>query len=81
MSVDIAMPRPIDLAHVDTVRLSAEHGVLNLTEPNTSLAVGDKLEWIVGYGDTTVFLHDEVVATRGDRVEATWPVLARGRIK
>jgi D-serine deaminase-like pyridoxal phosphate-dependent protein len=81
MSVDIAMPRPVDLAHVDTVRLSAEHGVINLTEPNTSLAVGDRLEWIVGYGDTTVFLHDEVVATRGDRVEATWPVLARGRIK
>ena len=81
MSVDIAMPRPIDLDHVDTVRLSAEHGVVNLTEPNTSLAVGDRLEWIVGYGDTTVFLHDEVVATRGDRVETTWPVLARGRIK
>ncbi len=81
MSMDIATPRAIGLDHVDTVRLSAEHGVVNLTRPDSSLKVGDRLEWVVGYGDTTVFLHDEMVATRGDRVEATWPVLARGKIK
>ena len=81
MSMDIATPRAIDLENVEKVALSAEHGVVNLTQPNTALKVGDKLEWIVGYGDTTVFLHDEMVATRGDRVEATWPVLARGKIK
>ncbi len=81
MSIDIATPRPIGLEHVDTVKLSAEHGVVNLTQPDTTLKVGDKLEWIVGYGDTTVFLHDEMVATREGRVEATWPVLARGKIK
>ena len=81
MSMDIATPRPIGLEHVEKVALSAEHGVVTLSQPNTSLEVGDKLEWIVGYGDTTVFLHDEMVATRGDRVEATWPVLARGKIK
>ena len=81
MSMDIATPRPMGLDHVAKVALSAEHGVINLTQPNASLKVGDKLEWIVGYGDTTVFLHDEMVATRGDRVEATWPVLARGKIK
>ena len=81
MSMDIATPRPIGLENVEKVALSAEHGVVNLTQPNSSLKVGDKLEWIVGYGDTTVFLHDEMVATRGDRVEAIWPVLARGKIK
>ena len=81
MSMDIATPRPIGLENVEKVALSAEHGVVTLSQPNTSLEVGDKLEWIVGYGDTTVFLHDEMVATRGDRVEATWPVLARGKIK
>ena len=81
MSVDIATPRPMGLDHVAKVALSAEHGIVNLTEPNASLKVGDKIEWVVGYGDTTVFLHDEMVATRGDRVEATWPVLARGKIK
>ena len=81
MSIDIATPRPIGLENVDTVRLSAEHGVINLSQPNGALKVGDKLEWVVGYGDTTVFLHDEMVATRGERIEAIWPVLARGKIK
>ena len=81
MSIDIATPRPIGLENVEKIALSAEHGVVTLSQPNTSLEVGDKLEWVVGYGDTTVFLHDEMVATRGDRVEATWPVLARGKIK
>ena len=81
MSMDIATPRAMGLDHVAKVALSAEHGVVNLSEPNASLKVGDRLEWIVGYGDTTVFLHDEMVATRGDRVETIWPVLARGRIK
>ena len=81
MSMDIATPRAIGLDHVAKVALSAEHGVVTLSEPDTTLKVGDKLEWIVGYGDTTVFLHDEMVATRGDRVETIWPVLARGKIK
>ena len=81
LSTDTATPRPIGLRNVDSVRLSAEHGVVRLTRPDTSLAVGDKLEWIVGYGDTTVFLHDEMVATRADRVETIWPVRARGKIK
>ena len=81
MSVDIATPRLKDLEHVAKVALSAEHGIVNLSRPDSSIKVGDRLEWIIGYGDTTVFLHDEMVATRGDRVEATWPVLGRGKIK
>ena len=82
LSVDVAMPRPKDLTYVAEVHLSAEHGIINLTRPDdSSVKVGDKIEWIVGYGDTTVFLHDEMVATRGERVEATWPVLGRGKIK
>ena len=81
MSIDIAAPRPIGIAHVEDVRLSAEHGIVTLSRPDAETRVGDKLQWIVGYGDTTVFLHDEMAATRGERVEAIWPVLARGKIK
>jgi hypothetical protein len=36
---------------------------------------------VVGYGDTTVHLHEEIVAMRDGRIEAIWPVAARGRIK
>lgn len=80
MSVDMALPRPKDLAGVASVSLSAEHGRIELGEPSDRLRVGDKLEWIVGYGDTTVCLHDLMVGTRNDQVEVVWPVLARGKL-
>src|SRR5262249_50481050 len=80
MSADVALPRPKGLSAVASVTFSAEHGRIELAEPDHALHVGDKLEWIVGYGDTTVCLHDEIVATRGDRVEIVWPVLGRGKL-
>ena len=33
-------------------------------------AVGDKVLFVVGHGDTTVHLHEEIAATRGGRIEA-----------
>jgi D-serine deaminase-like pyridoxal phosphate-dependent protein len=80
MSVDVALPRPKDLPAVSAVSLSAEHGRVELREPNDRLRVGDKVEWVVGYGDTTVCLHDQLVGIRGDRVEVVWPILARGKL-
>jgi hypothetical protein len=35
----------------------------------------------VGYGDTTVHLHEEIYGTRDNAVEIVWPVLARGRMR
>lgn len=81
MSSDNRPPRPIGLSDVTSVSLSAEHGKVELAEPNTDLRVGDKLEWIVGYSDTTVCLHDQIYGLRRGRVESVWPVLARGKIR
>ncbi len=39
------------------------------------------LPLVVGYSDTTVHLHEEIVATRKGAVEAVWRVAARGKIK
>ena len=50
-------------------------------QPNDTLRVGDRLEWIVGYSDTTVHLHDEIHATRKGRIEAVWPIVGRGKIR
>jgi D-serine deaminase-like pyridoxal phosphate-dependent protein len=80
MSVDVALPRPKGLRGVESVSLSAEHGRIELREPNHDLKVGDKLEWIVGYGDTTVCLHDEMIGVRDGQVEVVWPVLGRGKL-
>jgi D-serine deaminase-like pyridoxal phosphate-dependent protein len=75
------VPQPIGLSGVASVRLSAEHGTVELAEPSDTPRIGDTLEFIVGYSDTTVHLHEQLHALRDGRVEAVWPVLARGKLR
>ena len=49
--------------------------------PLTELHVGDKLEFVVGYTDTTTMLHDQIYGTRNGKVEVVWPVLGRGKLQ
>lgn len=72
---------PIGIRGVADMAMSAEHGILTLEEPDDTIAVGDRYDFVVGYGDTTVFLHDNLYALRKDVVEAVWPVSARGRLR
>lgn len=81
MSGDTALPEPLGVGAVKSVRLSAEHGTIELEAPNTSLRVGDPLEFIVGYTDTTVHLHETMYGVRQGRVEEVWPVAGRGRLQ
>ena len=81
MPPDIAVPAPLRLPPVEALSFSAEHVTVELVDPSERPAIGDKVEFIVGYGDMTVFLHDEIVGHRGGAVEAIWPVLARGKLK
>jgi D-serine deaminase-like pyridoxal phosphate-dependent protein len=81
MSAEAASPRPMVAGPVARVRLSAEHGVIDLAAPCAEPRVGDKVEWIVGYSDTTTFLHEELYATRDGIVEQIWPVLGRGKLR
>ena len=81
MSGDAALPQPLGLEGVKSVRLSAEHATIELAVPNTTLRVGDPLEFVVGYTDTTVHLHDTMYGVRDGRVETVWPVAARGRLQ
>jgi D-serine deaminase-like pyridoxal phosphate-dependent protein len=80
MSSDGAVPQPVLNAPVRSVGLSAEHATIELENPSTSPKVGDKIEFVVGYTDTTVHLHEELYAVRDGRVEAVWPVLGRGKL-
>jgi 3-hydroxy-D-aspartate aldolase len=61
------------------VRAADEHGRLALSD-GTNLSVGQKLRLIPGHCDPTVNLYDWFVGFRGDRVEALWPVSARGAL-
>ena len=80
MSIETAVPRPLGLPPVADVRLSAEHAQIELEAPSDWPRVGDKVEFIPGYTDTTIHLHEEMVALRGNRIEGIWKVAGRGMI-
>ena len=75
------MPAPRGLPPISAIKLSAEHAKIELQQPSTVPKIGDKIELIVGYSDTTVHLHEEIVGVRGGRVESVWRVAGRGKIK
>ena len=60
--------------------LSAEHGNLELAPGADEVSIGDRLEFLPGYSDTTTFLHNNFVGLRRGRVEALIPLVGRGRL-
>ncbi|HJQ61950.1 MAG TPA: DSD1 family PLP-dependent enzyme, partial [Burkholderiales bacterium] len=78
-SVDSGMPRVAANDGVEYVKASDEHGVLQLHGAR-GYAVGDKLKLIPGHCDPTVNLYDYFVGVREGRVEAVWPITARGAL-
>ncbi len=54
-----------------------EFGILTL-EPGTKLPqIGERIEFLVPHCDPNVNLYDRIYATRGEKVEAIWPIAAR----
>jgi D-serine deaminase-like pyridoxal phosphate-dependent protein len=78
-STDSGMPRVADAPGVEYIKASDEHGVLALNGA-PGYALGDKLKLIPGHCDPTVNLYDQLVCVRNDRVEAIWPISARGAL-
>ena len=62
------------------VRLSAEHGELELDPSARDLAIGDRLEFVPGYADLTTVLHDDFLCVRGGKVVDVWPIEGRGKL-
>jgi D-serine deaminase-like pyridoxal phosphate-dependent protein len=58
---------------------SDEFGVISFTESSKSYRIGDRLELIVPHCDPVVNLYDQMYAVRNERVEAVWPITARGK--
>ena len=57
--------------------LTAEHGILELEEADTTHKVGDTVLFIPGYTDSTVCLHDEFCVVRNGALEAVWAIPGR----
>jgi D-serine deaminase-like pyridoxal phosphate-dependent protein len=58
---------------------SDEFGSIRYETANRTYTVGDKLEVLIAHCDPVVNEYDQIYATRKDRVEAVWPIAARGR--
>lgn len=73
-------PKPADAALADVPYAWAgdEHGRLDLANAQRDVKVGDRLSFVVPHCDPTVNLYDIMYAVRGGRVEAVWPIAARG---
>jgi D-serine deaminase-like pyridoxal phosphate-dependent protein len=80
MNLELSMPRVLGRPDIEVVSLSAEHGLLRLAPSAQDLRIGDRLEFIPGYGDFTTVLHNRFLAFRGQRLEAIFPLEARGRV-
>ena len=76
-SVDSGLPVVFGRSDLQYVGASDEHGVI--ADPDGTLKVGDRLMLVPGHCDPTCNLHDWYVCVRGGKVEALWPVTARGK--
>ena len=81
INAETALPEAIDVPDVSAIRLSAEHGIIELSRPNDFPRLGDRIEFVVGYADVTVALHDVLYGIRDGAVESAWPILGRGRLQ
>ena len=81
MNIEIQTPEVLGRNDIRVVRLSAEHGQLELSPSAQDLKIGDRLEIVPGYGDLTTVLHDQFYGFRQGRLECVWPILGRGKLQ
>ena len=74
-------PLPFQRDDLELRGLSAEHGIFSLRDGAAGPRVGDKVRFVVGYGDSTTVLHDALLGVRRGRVECVWQIAGRGRLQ
>lgn len=68
----------LDRPDVVVKGMSEEHGLLDLSGTNWRPRVGDRVRIVPNHVCVSVNLHETVWGLRGDRIETSWPVAARG---
>jgi D-serine deaminase-like pyridoxal phosphate-dependent protein len=69
----------LDRPDVRVVRMSEEHGILDLRQSDWRPGVGDVVRIVPNHVCIVVHLNDVMHGVRGQVVELAWPVSARGR--
>ncbi len=62
-------------------KMNEEHGFVDLTKAGEEFRVGDRVRVIPNHICVAVNLHEKVYGLRGDTVEETWTVDARGKLQ
>ena len=78
-SVDSGMPAVWQRPGLSCTGASDEHGWVE-AEAGAAPRLGEKLLLVPGHCDPTVNLYDWYVCVRAGRVEALWPITARGAL-
>jgi D-serine deaminase-like pyridoxal phosphate-dependent protein len=69
----------LDRPDVRIMRMSEEHGVLDLSQTDWRPSVGDQVRLVPNHVCIVVNLNDVIYGVRDSNVETTWPVTARRR--
>ena len=77
-SVDSGQPFIYGRDDVKYIKCSDEHGVIE--DKDGVLKINEKLKLVTSHCDPTCNVHDWYVGVRGGKVEAIWPVSARGKM-
>ena len=79
-SVDSGLPTVHGRPGITFTGASDEHGKLEFDPHEIAVSLGDKLKLVPGHCDPTVNLYDWYVCVRDGRVQALWPIAARGAL-
>ncbi|MBM4039705.1 MAG: DSD1 family PLP-dependent enzyme [Planctomycetes bacterium] len=79
VSQEFGLPLVVEPQGLQVVGLSEEHVKCVATAGTCGLAVGDQVWLLPTHCCTTINLHDRYWCVREGRVEATWPIEARGK--
>jgi D-serine deaminase-like pyridoxal phosphate-dependent protein len=60
-------------------RLSEEHGIIDLSDTDWRPVVGERVRLVPNHACVAIHLHEVVYGMRGEQLETSWPVTARGR--
>jgi len=79
-SVDSGLPTVWERPGVTYKAASDEHGLMEIAAGAKAPALGEKIFLVPGHCDPTVNLYDWYVCVRAGKVEALWPITARGAV-
>jgi D-serine deaminase-like pyridoxal phosphate-dependent protein len=78
ISVERELPRELEGQGLEILKLSEEHAKGHVSESDRNYQPGKKVHLIPSHCCTTVNLYDYIHVVRNGRVEAVWPIAARG---